>query len=483
MVGICFLLIQVCFSEISLSGEKGAEDISHSDDYLSMSLEELMNVEIITASRKSQKISESPIAVSVITAEDIKRSGMTNIPDILRRVPGVDVASLTSSGYAVTTRRLNERYSNKMLAMIDGRLINKPFLGHTLWQNIPVQLEEIERIEIIRGPGSILYGANAFAGIINIITKSPEDLKGTFVEAGVGNLDTYRGTLIHAGKIEKLNYKISLGWEQGDNWEDLWDGRHRDTTRADFRGEYELGADKKVKFQAGLIEGNYQVICMHGGSYVDIDPGDSYYQVEYNQPNFHVRTYRNSTRQWETTVPTGKKRKMYGDLNHLELQHSFASGKYHNFVWGGNISQDKVDQTIIDEKRSYDLWAVYFEDQIKLGDAFTLALGGRYDDHSVFDNHFTPRTSLIYQFRKNHSFRLSYSTAFRNPSFVELYRQIDKKQGTKTIKKRGNDSLEPEEVNSFELGYYGLLSKRLNVGASLFYNEAEHLIEEYLSDK
>ncbi len=141
-------------------------------DLISLELEDLMNVEIETASKKIQKISDTPAAAFVLTTEDIKRSGATNIMDLLRLVPGVHVARIDANKWAITCRGFNGRFSNKLLVMIDGRTVYSPIFSGVLWDMQDIMVEDIEKIEVVRGPGSTLWGANAVNGVINIITKN-----------------------------------------------------------------------------------------------------------------------------------------------------------------------------------------------------------------------------------------------------------------------------------------------------------------------
>ena len=150
------------------------------------SLEDLMNVQVTSVSKKEQKLAKTGAAIFVITQEDIRRSGATNIPDLLRMVPGVDVARVDHSNWAVSIRGFNNVYANKVLVLIDGRSVYHPAFSGVLWFAQDVPLEDIERIEVIRGPGGTVWGANAMNGVINIITKSAEDTPGGLITAGGG---------------------------------------------------------------------------------------------------------------------------------------------------------------------------------------------------------------------------------------------------------------------------------------------------------
>ena len=166
------------------------------------------------ASRYEQPISEAPSDVYVITDEDIRQSGAPDLPTVLRRVPGIEVMQTTGAEFNVSARGDNQLLANKMLVMVDGRSIFVDAHGQVYWKAIPVTLPEIKRIEVLKGPASAVYGFNAFDGVINIITKSPEEMKGTTLQFGGGELGTISSAAIHAGTVGKFGYRFSVGHDQ-----------------------------------------------------------------------------------------------------------------------------------------------------------------------------------------------------------------------------------------------------------------------------
>src|SRR5580692_11690941 len=178
-------------------------------DLTQLSIENLMNVEVTSVSKKEQKRSEVAAAIFVITPEDIRRSGATGIPDLLRMVPGLDVAQINANTWAISARGFNFQFENKLLVLIDGRAVYTPIFGGVYWDTQDVPLEDIDRIEVIRGPGGTVWGANAVNGVINIITKKAEDTQGVLVTAGGGTQDQGFGTAQYGGKIgEDASYRV-----------------------------------------------------------------------------------------------------------------------------------------------------------------------------------------------------------------------------------------------------------------------------------
>ncbi len=171
------------------------------DDLTKASLEELANIQVTSVSKKEQSLSKTGAAVFVITQEDIRRSGMMNIPDLLRMAPGVNVARLDANTWAISIRGFNNRYSDQVLVLIDGRSVYSEAFSGVFWDQLNVPLEDIERIEVIRGPGGTVWGANAVNGVINIITKSSKDTQGGLLTAQTGSAEDLGSLLQYGGKI------------------------------------------------------------------------------------------------------------------------------------------------------------------------------------------------------------------------------------------------------------------------------------------
>ena len=189
---VCLLV--VCFAPAGRAAQQPR-------DLTEISLEELMNIEVVSVSRKQQRLSEVPAAVYVITQEDIRRSGATSIPEVLRMAPGVQVARIDSSLWAITARGFNGRFANKLLVLMDGRSVYSPVFSGVYWEVQDTLLEDIDRIEVIRGPGATMWGANAVNGVINIITKAAAQTQGGLVTAGGGNEERGFGGLRYGGPL------------------------------------------------------------------------------------------------------------------------------------------------------------------------------------------------------------------------------------------------------------------------------------------
>ena len=228
-------------------------------DLSQASLEDLMNIQVTSVSKKEQTLSKAGAAVFVITQEDIRRSGATNIPDLLRMVPGVNVAQMSASTWAISIRGFNDVFADKVLVLIDGRSVYNPITSGVSWDQQDVPLEDIERIEVIRGPGGTVWGANAVNGVINIITKSAKNTQGGMVSAGGGSETTADGLAQYGGAIgAKGTYRVfgkyfdidSSTLPGGGSAQDGWQSVH-----GGFRSDWDLSPSDTLTVQGDLQEG------------------------------------------------------------------------------------------------------------------------------------------------------------------------------------------------------------------------------------
>ena len=225
-------------------------------DLSSMNIEDLMNVRVTSVSKTEQKLSRVAAAVFVITQEDIRRSGATNIPDLLRMVPGLDVAQINGSTWAIGSRGFNSHFSNKLLVMIDSRIVYTEYFAGVYWDTLDLPLEDIDRIEVIRGPGGSIWGANAVNGVISIFTKKADQTAGAMVETGAGNIDQGFGTAQYGGTLgQSTHYRVYAKYfnqaQQADlTGQDGADGWH--SLRGGFRTDSTLSTKDELTVQGNL---------------------------------------------------------------------------------------------------------------------------------------------------------------------------------------------------------------------------------------
>ncbi len=431
---------------------------------------------VISATKVEQPITESPSSISVITAEDIRRSGATNIADLLRRVPGLDVLRISPSDAQISARGFNESNNNDVLLLIDGRSAYVDFFGIVVWDDLPIVLEEIERIEIIRGPGSALYGANAFSGVINIITKTPEQAKGTTLSATVGEFDTYTWTFMNANVFDKWSYKTVASWNEANSFEDREENNHEM-----FKGsallQYEFDTDSRIYVSAGVNDGDGNTLTRTSG--FERDGTFGYAKLNYDYGDWKFQGFYNLI-DIDVIASDGEERSVVNNTFDIEMQHSFDPWEKHTVTWGANYRHNRVtSHEIIGRNERDDLLSLFVQDQYRMLDDMTFTTGIRFDSHPLTGLHFSPRASLVYEPWESHIFRASVSRAFRNPSSVESYLDLNILLAPgATLSAIGNRDLDAEEITSFEIGYQTrLFDSKLHFKVDTFYNILDEIIE------
>ena len=434
-------------------------------------------ITVVSAARREQRISEAPAAITVVTEDDIKFSGAITIPDILRMVPGLDVMQITASDLVINARGYNKEMSNKMLVLIDGRYVYWDFYGIILWDSFPISLEDIKRIEILRGPGSSLYGANAFSGVINIITKSPEEARGTHVSTTGGTNNTYLGSVINAGGSEKLSYKISLGLDETSHWQNKSEPS-RDVKRVQGLVEYKIDENSKLAVEGGYNKGKGETLS--GIGRMNRKQKMVHLKSELKLSNFSARLFWACSRGDAIQEPSHTPYYFLANTYDIESQLLFNLGSKNSIILGGNYRLNIAESDLIDQDHQQNLMAGYIQDEFKPGENFTVTIGFRYDIHPLVKDQLSPRANILISPVKDHYLRFSYGTAFRNPSFIEsyLYENSDISSmispllpaNTVVVQARGNPNLLPEKITSYEIGYQALLGPRFRAKVDLFYN-------------
>ncbi len=445
------------------------------------------------ASRYEQPISEAASNVYVITDEDIRQSGATDLPTILRRIPGLEVIQMSGADFNVSARGDNQTIANKLLVMVDGRSIFIDSQASVYWKAIPVTLPEIKRIEVLKGPASAVYGFNAFDGIINIITKSPEEIKGTTLQFGGGELGTISSAAIHAGTIGKLGYRLSVGRDQNQQW------RNRDALafrdhKFNIQTEYALSGVSKLVVSGGLVDVNRLDGQITRTVILKDRPALSYAQVGYERPDLFVRAFWNG---YDTTADvnthpllapflqstdrSGSPVAVFrGNTFNIEAQHSLNLAAANRLTYGFNYRHNSLSSNFIDRFSREDRFGVYLQDEWRPVQTLAVVAGARYDLDTFIHATISPRLALLYTPAPDHTFRVTMSVAYRPPTLFETHAEHQSQiTGSPTPAQiRGSTGLNPERIVSYEVGYQGWFFKhRLRTRLSLFFNHISDLIE------
>jgi iron complex outermembrane receptor protein len=433
---------------------------------------------VVTASRRAQSPLDAPNAVTVITEEDIRLSGVHTVPDLLRRVPGMDVMAMSYSDFNVAMRGFNRRLANKILVLIDGRSVYQDFLGNMLWRAMSIDLLDIARIEIIRGPGSAIYGAYAYTGIVNIITKRPEEINGSVARVSVGNGSAIESVYQYGERHGPLGIRASAGYDRANRYELEFDPKRVDYTAAasdpslsletgrfDATAEYNFKSTRGRLFVGGGARTGFQEI--YGvASLRDQNVSGQEYNMRggYESDLFSFLGFWNGLRVTSSPAyyPTGEPAlgsHVHADSISVEpvFRPTLSLFGEHAIVLGGEYRHKYIDWDYLDKPHADDFFAAFAQDQWALNPQFTLIASGRLDLHPTIGPLASPRVALIYKPTPQQALRASVGTAFRQPTQSETYVNLTVNNptpaGVSAMLRGGFNDLKPESIQTIDVGY------------------------------
>lgn len=472
---------------------------SSPSDLTQVSIENLMNMEVTSASKKEQKLSRVASAIFVVSQEDIRRSGATNIPDLLRIVPGLNVAQIDASVWAISARGFNGEFSNKLLVMLDGRSVYLPTFSGVFWDVLDVPLEDIERIEVIRGPGGTTWGANAVNGVIDIITKKASQTRGGMVVAGGGNLNQGFGTVQYGGGLGKnTDYRIFTkylneyhhpdpsGQKGGDGWHALRGGFRTDSkpsTRDDLTLQGDLYSTR-VGSISGLLESVASPITQFtftesnvAGGYIQ---GDWYHRYSERSDT----TLQVSFDNYERNDALREKR----NTANIDFEHHFALGTRQDLVWGlgyrysssttnGNLTIS-LDPADLDTQ----LFSAFVQDEIALiPEKLSLTAGTKLEHNYYTGFGVMPSARVAWNLKEDQMVWAAVSRAIRTPSSLDTAARfntggfVPPGGAPVLIRITGNPAFQDERLIAYEAGYRAKVFDRLTMDFAAYYNSYGHL--------
>jgi iron complex outermembrane receptor protein len=477
---------------------------SAAPDLTQKSLEDLMNIEVTSVSKKAQTTSQTSAAVFVITAEEIRHSGAQNIPDLLRMVPGLAVAQIDGGKWAITARGFNGQYSNDLLVLIDGRTVyNSEFAG-VFWDSQNVPLESIERIEVVRGPGAAVWGSNAVNGVINIITKSADDTHGGAVTAVAGNAGPGPDSIRWGGEAGRLgSYRVylegfrvnSLPAIAGGNGHDDWrlvHGGYRTDTALSSRDA--LTAEGEV-YQGDAGELVYTIVSLQPAEDAILAMRDDY--CGWNQL---VRWKRTISPHSETSLQVYYDRWTRGDPTYnigqntfdIDFQHHIAWGARQDIVWGlgYRVSSDDIGTTArisaTPQYRVSQLYSSFAQDEITiLPQSLHLTVGARLEHNDYTGFNIEPSARLAWTLNSKNMLWGAVSAADRTPARLDTGIRVNYAAypgNAETgglpmlISIFGNPQIKNERLTAYEAGYRNAWTSRLSVDLTAFYNGYRDLL-------
>ncbi len=468
------------------------------DDYLEMDLAQLLQVTITSVSKKPQTLADTAAAVFVISQEDIRRSGATSIPEALKMAPGLHVAQISSSKWSVAARGFGGFTSNKLLILMDGRSLYTPAYSGTWWDTQHTLLEDIERIEVIRGPGATIWGANAVNGVINIITKRVEDTQGSLLRTGIGTELQVTAAGRHGGRIGESTYgriyvtgdkrdsnTLSKSDQDGyDGWTNLQTG---------FRLDGRAAAADEWTLQGDLFK---------------VDGDQMLTPFWLNRPPYRTTAFDDYTAFGGNLTGSWQRRfgdegllsfKGYYDYNHrdedfleqdihtldLDLQYQFAPLGRHRLMAGGGYRH--IDAGFTNTYQVYlpdqteNIYSAFVQDQITLiENQFWFTLGAKYEYNGFTGSEWQPCVRLLYKPVENQTYWGSLARAVRTPAMVErngavTFASYPTPFGTGVTRLRGSSSFDSETLLAYEAGYRWQAKTNLSVDISAYYNDYEDI--------
>ncbi len=476
-LSVAFLLL---FSAPAFAQERPAQP----QDLTEMSLEDLMKLKVTSVSKHEQPLLDAPAAVAVLRSDDLRRGGATSLAEGLRMVPGVQVARIDANKWAVSVRGFNELFSNKLLVVNDGRSVYSPLFSGVHWAEQDAILQDLDRVEVIRGPGATLWGANAVNGVVNIMSKPARETQGGLVVLGGGTEERFLTAARWGGKIdEDAHYRIYARYadrDDGHKGDDDWS-----TGRAGFRADWAPAPGRRLTLQGEYYRNRQgtrlQTESLTAPPTIERDPwpaAGGFLLARWEEGAFVAKAYVDTVEHDFTGFEESR------DIADLELQHRFALGDFQQITWGAGYrwNSDDVKNTFgisLDPDHDADhLASAFVQDEIRLvRDALTLTLGSKFEYFSYTGFEYQPGARLSWTPHERHALWASAARAVRTPSRVENdgIINIAVLPGPTPITILGTHRYGSEEMIAFELGYRVLPAPGLSFDLALFYNEYDDL--------
>ncbi len=467
-----------CHSQGPLEQSEPSNSASRLKD---LNLEELGNIEVTTYSKTPTDLWETPASVFVITSDDILRSGATSIADVLRLAPGVEVGRLSSTTWAVGIRGLQSNFSKSVLVLIDGRNVYTPLFAGVYWDVQDMPLNNIDHIEVIRGPGGTIWGPNAANGVINIITKDARDTQGAMASALGGSEDRTIDDLQYGAKSKNLSYRfLGRGFERQHEYHS--DGIDDDTwhqERVGFRGD--LASGRNSYFAEGdAYRGNSPHIVGTAIAYDETSGGDinvRWRRELNNGTGFYVQAYYDRT--LRTNSSLGESRNTI-DIDFIQNFKIFAQQQ---ITYGGGLrwSPYKIiapypEETLLPSSATDHVHTAFLQDEIRLGEKFSFTAGAKLQHNNFSGFDIQPSARLLWSPGKHQSIWLGFTRAVTTPSDLEEDFFLQGPAGPNTfIQVTGNKHFKSEDVLGYEAGYRVLHGNRFYLDLSGFWSQYSNL--------
>jgi iron complex outermembrane receptor protein len=488
-------------SVLSTPAPAQATDDASTGELKRLSVDELMNVEVTSVAKEPQKLLRAPASIQVITAEDIRRSGATSLPEALRLADNLEVAQVNSHDWAISARGFNANLANKLLVLIDGRAVYTPLYGGVLWNVQDYLLEDIDRIEVISGPGGTLWGANAVNGVINIVTKSASDTQGLYADGGGGNelreQEGIRyGTTLDSTALRVYGKYTDQGPEVLPDGASAGDGWHM--ARGGFRMDTQATPADRLTLQGDLYNGTEQdgTIGQAGESGANVlgrwtrtttDGGSLSVQLYYDHAFLSQPLAASPPAPFYTGFPAASLTDNV-DTWDLQFQQRLAWGARQSLTWGleyratheadFDVSVVRFTPPVLDQA----LYSGFLQDEIRLAPSVYLTMGSKVEHNDYTGFEVEPSARLQWNVDPTQLLWTAVSRAVRTPSrydhdLIVPSGLVDAPPPYEfpTAYLRGNPDFKPETLIAYEAGYRAALGSKLAGSVSAFYNDYNDL--------
>lgn len=477
----------------------------------------LGEVLVYGASRRPEKITEAPAAVTVVEAKDIKlNAAHGQLPRLLEREPGVDIVQSGIQDFNINTRGFNTSLNRRLLVLQDGRDLAIAFLGAQEWNGLSIPLDDVERLELVRGPGSALYGPNAFNGVISITTPSPKQVEGTKVSVSGAELSLLRADVRHAGSIEdRWSYKANIGRVQSHTWtksrtvanlnpnnEFEYPGldpeaRELDTrpvtsTYGSARIDYDLEEGRVLTAEGGLTQVQNEVYVTGIGRVQVMKANKSWGRINFGSDQLNVMLWAQgrNTLDPQYSLASGAPLQEKSSIYHAEAQYNFrALSDQIRVILGASHRMYNVDTegTLMAEKHDDNTSGIYGQVEYIPTTWIKFVGASRWDRSTLHPDQFSPKGAIVWTPDANHSVRATFNKAFQVPNYAEYFLQVRLGSvdipviGATPILVLGNDDLTVESITGYEIGYKGIFfDNKLFLTVDGYFNQVKDFVTDLL---
>jgi iron complex outermembrane receptor protein len=501
---LCLLIFAFVDTESSRAQSRtptqSAAPQSVTGDLAQMSIEDLMNLEVTSGAKKVEPVQRTAAAIFVITSEDIRRSGATTLPDVLRMVPGLEVAQVSGNTWSISSRGFNDIFADKLLVLVDGRTIYSPVFTGVLWDAQDMLLANIERIEVIRGPGAALWGTNAVNGVINIVSKTAAKTQGATLTTGAGNIEGVYGAVQYGGKLGNNGfYRVFVkGFSKASNPGDA-DGESLDgwsVQHGGFRADWTLNSRDSLTVQGDLFQSSGEGTTNFTTSLSPLVFGSVPGELDNHGGDLSARWRRTFSARSEVSLQAYFDHEsadagfVSGSSNtvDVEFQHHFGIGDRHDVVWGVDyraiqiVTFGSAAVSFTPPRTLQNLGSIFFQDEIELlPGRVRLTLGGRVQREYSTGFDFQPDARILWTPTNRQVVWLAASRALRgvspsDTSVTALLGPIPSGSGPLIVPEAlGNPNLRPEAEVAFQIGYRAEIASTFSIDAAAFFNKYTHV--------